>query len=818
VLPSLGDAGSDAAASPASLSVPVRPAEYASRLLSHAEVRLQLAAAAAVATPPSASVESSSGGSGGNGALGIDAAGGVPASWFSAPPTTAAATAAGAGAGEAYLSALRSTLGKCRVSGAAATGAAQAFAAAAPSARGRWIGGWVARYDAASGLHLVVFDSPASTQLAPAHAAAVDALLADAGAGVGVDAATGPEQAAGSAPLPASVAAMPPIVTREWVRLTDMPAVMLPLPSRLTHLPAPPALPLPRLLQNRKVEAGSVDRLPATLAADAHDALMQLASVGQATAASPSASLPLTCSVCCHTASATQPLLRCADGACTHAVHASCIDPWRAAESARAAVAGGASSAAASSTARGGRRFSAAAAAASPSATRGAQAESDPSSVVVASESASAATSSSAATATTTAQQLRLFPRSVRDDVFGWHVQVQQQQQHLQGQGRAAKAAAAVGGVQARLDLQRSHPTRDALHGQHVFTTAWRCAVCRQCDSCGSAHPGGPFAQQASAVSSKLLDAILLGRLSSRSGAGGSGVRVAGGTGSAAVIAQQLTLVPDNAATSVVPHSSRNSVVLLRPALPLWSRGGVTGPADVCPSDTAPCVRAAETLAAAFSTAAAGPSPSSDAASGSVSTAPAIAASLAVAVALDAAPPAIDAAAGSGAGADLGASAAGSGPASSPHSHTALTTAMRKYGFAPPASGSHFGRTVLVQPKGWSAPDIGACDRLTWGLHSFTPIPGTLQYNARRARALAAVSAAQQQQQSGSGGAAAAFSGADIVPPSEPVEQLLCTYCVERVSAGCFCPVCHCVYTDGDGYMAQVRANDREGDVSLFSR
>jgi hypothetical protein len=379
----------------------------------------------------------------------------------------------------------------------------------------------------------------------------------------------------------------------------------------------------------------------------------------------------------------------------------------------------------------------------------------------------------------TAAAGLRAFPRSVRDEVCGWHMQ-------------AAAVARETSGKQA---ARRTPPVPDPALGTHVYRTDWRCVTCRACDSCGSAHPGGPFAQQAVGVAAKLLDAVLVGELSCQ------GSLVPG---------PPLPIpAPAPAPASVYSRSLRSG----RASIPLWARGGIAGPADLCASDTMACVKAAETAVTAFASKPRVPPvivPQAGGVAMSHIWPPTATTATAAALKLDTPADLCTSTATTTAAAPLPLQPQPQPPSAAA---IALQTAVRKFGFAVQGSSAHHRSTLQTQPRGWATPDPAAGDTMTWGLHSFTPIPGTFQYNARRARALAVVNAAQAAQSGGgsisnvaaSAAAAAAGGGASIVAPSEPIEQLLCSYCVVRVTAGCFCPVCHGVYTDGDGYMAQVR-------------
>lgn len=631
--------------------------EYASRLLSHAELTMRQPSS-------SQSVDDS----------------GLPFSWFEAndhPMRASTAAAAPVDAASEVALALASSLRSCRVRSPSQK---SQFCVSPPSAHGRWIGGWVARFDAASGLHLVVYDTPASTSLPPEELAALDDAFLAAGAGVGIDVAS-----CGGVTADA-VSVGPAIVTREWVRLDDFPVVVLPLESRLSRLPPPAALGVPRVLRGRALES-PVDAFLSSLPA----------SRGYAA----NAVSERVCSICFHSGSASDPLLRCASPQCLQAHHVSCFDPLRAAEVALLTP-----------IVQDGRG------------------------------------SHEAPVGAPNDRMHRLLPRTTRDDIFGLALQ------------------------------QRDERTRQLAPtpaGPFTFRTQWLCQTCRACDSCGGAHPGGPFAQNASSVAVRLLDAVADGKLS-------------------ALSPRSLTGAFNAGESAALPGDGLESATCRRPLLPLWARGGVCGPADSCVSDTASCVKAAEALVVAFS---GGLSPSAVKAE---PRGPVVETRAVADVALQ---PAV--ATEGHAQTDLGeadapsseASAAPPLPSAPPAVNAALAAAIRRFGFG---AQSTQGRQA-PQPKGWAAPDLSVHDRLRWGLHSFTPIPGTLQYNSRRAAALAAAGS------SAPGGAASSneSSTKGVVLPSEPIEQLLCAYCVARISDGCFCPVCHGVYTDGDGQMVQVR-------------
>lgn len=642
--------------------------EYASRLLAHAELHV---------------------GGASNAGNFDDTA--LPASWFAALEKSAAQASRGTAAGEVVdepssplIRSLASSLRSCRVR--SSTQRPQ-FAVSPPSAYGRWVGGWIARFDASSGLHLVVYDTPASSALSPDDVCALDDALLAAGAGIGIDIAT-----CGKTASDPATPVGPAIVTREWVRLDDFPAVVLPLESRLSRLPPPAILAAPRVLRGRALDSSVdtfLDRVPAPRGYFEGPSSERL------------------CSICFHGGSALDPLLRCAKQSCRQACHASCFDPVRAAEVA-----------------------------------------------VTAQGALDGRVEHSRPHGAPSDRILRLLPRSARDDIFG--LALQQRGEH-----------------------QRHTSPRPA--GPFTFQTEWLCPTCRCCDSCGGAHPGGPFAQNASSVAMRLLHAVADGHLSPvpKPGAAafGAGER------------------PARDADACVSDDDR------RPLLPLWARGGVCGAADACMSDTAPSVKAAEALVAAFSgdlTASKAARAPREVTAGTVAEPVAIGD---VAQVPGIAPEAHAATVALGdvespGGASAGTSTVSNGLPPPPAQNAALAAAIRRFGFGAPPS---HGRQV-PQPKGWSVPDLSAFDRLRWGLHSFSPIPGTLQYNSRRAAALAAAGG------SAPGGAAAPKEAAskDVVLPSEPIEQLLCAYCVARISDGCFCPVCHGVYTDGDGQMVQV--------------
>ena len=625
-----------------------RVVEYSNRLLSHAEMRLLH-----LGDPG-----------------GIDGCSGVPASWFEdAHVILGSALCPEEGGGleqrransseTAYVLAVEQSLLHCRVK--SETNPSQ-LCASLPSAYGRWVGGWVARFDSATGLHLIVYDTPTSTALSDSAISILDGTLFAAEAGVGMDRAT-------NFVSDTEAPAWPGTILREWVRIDDLPVVLLPIESRLVRLPPPAPLATPRVLRGRAIDSAAdkfIEQFisPASLSAGAQ---------GASQSVSPAA----LCSICFHTGSILDPLLLCATLSCKHACHVSCFDPFRAAES----------------------------------------------SLVAQREYGSATAASSIRASEPSAQVLELLPRSTRDDIFGWAVQQRESRTRFSAPRRAGPAE---------------------------FRTTWCCHLCRSCDSCGSAHPGGPFAQNASSLATRVLDAVIDGYISSAH-----------------------PRPPHSRPTSC--ESVDSTGVTKRALLPLWARGGVCGPADACASDTSPCMKAIDMTIAAHS------EPEPPAATKQAGIA-AMSTTVYDDYPIESAPCAASS-------------------LTRPAVNPALASAIRRYGYGPPLHGRS------LQPKGWASPDLSVSDRLQWGLHSFTPIPGTFQYNARRANALASAASMSPAgpvvtgivtQASDAPGAHA------VVLPSDPVEQLLCAYCVNRISDGCFCPVCHGVYTDGDGQMVQV--------------
>ena len=201
---------------------------------------------------------------------------------------------------------------------------------------------------------------------------------------------------------------------------------------------------------------------------------------------------------------------------------------------------------------------------------------------------------------------------------------------------------------------------------------------------------------------------------------------------------------------------------------------------------------------------------------------------------------AVAAGGGGGGGGSKGSKAAASDTLASsapPSSATSATASKRKR--ASTASGGRSRGRVLPPPR--------------WGLHSYTPVPGTTVYNARRHDAIYGAAAHDTEEEgldSGSGAvggavgcgngtssssglpshafanevngtAAAAHSSASLVSPpssspasmvaaataapsaapSDPVDMLMCAHCTARVGEGCFCPVCHAIYESDDSNM-----------------
>lgn len=632
-----------------------RIVEYSNRVVSHAEMRLLH-----LGEPG-----------------GIDSYSGVPASWFEDSQVIlgpAFCLKEGGGSEQrhanssetAYVLAVEQSLLRCRVK--SETNPSQ-LCASLPSAYGRWVGGWVARFDAATGLHLVVYDTPTSTALSDSAISMLDGTLFAAEAGLGIDRAT-------NVFSDTEAPAWPGIITREWVRIDDLPVVLLPIESRLVRLPPPAPLATPRVLRGRAIDSAA-DKFIEQFISPADT------SAGAQAASQSHSSVVALCSICFHTGSIRDPLLLCATLSCKHACHVGCFDPFRAAEW----------------------------------------------SLVVQREHGSATKAASTRASEPSAQILKLLPRCTRDDIFGWTEQ--------QRESRTRFPA----------------PRRE---GPAELRTSWHCQLCRSCDSCGSAHPGGPFAQNASSLAARVLDAVIDGYISS-------------------------SQPRPRLSRPTFCESADSTSVAMRALLPLWARGGVCGPADACASDTSPCMKAIDMTIAAHSE----PGP------------PAVprlfsSAQAEIAVMSTAAPD----------GHPIESAPCVASSLTRPAVNPALASAIRKYGYGNPLHGRS------LQPKGWASPDLSVSDRLQWGLHSFTPIPGTFQYNARRATALASAASTTPAGFVVTGvvpPASVAPGAHGVVLPSDPVEQILCAYCVNRISDGCFCPVCHGVYTDGDGQMVQVR-------------
>jgi len=383
----------------------------------------------------------------------------------------------------------------------------------------------------------------------------------------------------------------PVLVTREWVRLDDHPVVLLPIESRLLRAPPPAVLPSPRIFRGRSILS--------------HAEVFLRRSHGQPLPTySTDSSQSIVCSICFHSGSNSDPLLLCSSDLCRQACHVSCFDPLRAAGVA--------------------------------------------SSVLALKRRTGAASEHQQS-----ARLLRLLPRTVRDDIFGFAIQ---QRNSFDSPAKVSDQPAA-------------------------YKTQWLCQVCRCCDSCGSAHPGGPFAQNASSLAIGLMDAVASGILT--------------------------TTRPRTESTSHARQLEPGASTP-RSQLPLWARGGVCCPADSCVSDTAACIKAADTLVTAFSaqleaTAIEAPPRSGEVLSREVDT------DVLTEEPLQTTP-------GENQDLQLGSAAASSAPKQVmiTSANAALTSALRKLGFGAAATAhSRHGHQI---PKGWATPDLAMADRLRWGI------------------------------------------------------------------------------------------------------